>query len=99
MMMEIGMVPDGVSQALNYGIDEARFLAPGPSGKRIRTRAMLTSVEETPGGRFLLTVSCTVEIKGEVKPAVVADPLRLMIPAPQLGSAGPAPNPAREELA
>ena len=77
MTMEIGIVPDGVSQALNYGIDKARFLAPVRSGKRIRTRAVLASVERKPGGRVLLTVSCTVEIEGEDKPAVVADVLSL----------------------
>src|SRR2546425_9493439 len=32
MTMQIGMVPDGVSQALNYGIDKARFLAPCAPG-------------------------------------------------------------------
>jgi acyl dehydratase len=70
-----------VSQALNYGIDKARFLAPVRSGKRISTHAVLTSVEKKAGGRVLLTVSCTVEIEGEGKPAVVADLLSLMIPA------------------
>jgi acyl dehydratase len=81
MTMQIGMVPDGVSQALNYGIDKARFLAPVRSGKRIRTRAVLTSAQKKAGGKVLLTVSCTVEIDGEDKPAVVADLLSLMIPA------------------
>src|SRR2546429_6289177 len=83
MTMQIGMVPDGVSQALNYGIDKARFLAPVRSGKRIRAHAVLTSAEKKQGGRVLLTVSCTVEIEGEEKPAVVADLLSLMLPDPQ----------------
>jgi acyl dehydratase len=92
MTMEIGMVPDGVSQALNYGIDKARFLAPVRSGKRIRAHAVLTSVEKKPGGRVLLTVSCTVEIEGEAKPAVVADLLSLMIPDPSHTGAGSDPG-------
>src|SRR3546814_17674234 len=61
----IGMVPDGVSQALNYGINKARFLAPVRSGKRIRAHAVLASAEKKPGGRVLLTVTCPVEIAGE----------------------------------
>jgi acyl dehydratase len=92
MTMEIGMVPDGVSQALNYGIDKARFLAPVRSGKRIRAHAVLTSVEKKPGGRVLLTVSCTVEIEGEAKPAVVADLLSLMIPDSSHTGAGTDPG-------
>jgi len=91
MTMQLGMVPDGVSQALNYGIDKARFLAPVRTGKRIRTHAVLTSTEKKTGGRVLLTVSCTVEIEGEKKPAVVADLLSLMIPGPHSTGAGTAP--------
>jgi acetyl-CoA C-acetyltransferase len=92
MAREIGMVPDGVSQALNYGIDKARFLAPVRSGETIRTHAKLTSVEKKPAGRVLLTVSCTVEIEGEAKPAVVADLLSLMIPDPSHTGAGTDPG-------
>ena len=80
MTMQLGLVPDGVSQALNYGVDKARFLAPVRAGKRIRARAVLASAEKKSGGRVLLTVSCTVEIEGEEKPAVVADLLSLMLP-------------------
>jgi acyl dehydratase len=81
MTMQIGIVPDGVTQALNYGVDKARFVAPVRSGQRIRAHAVLAAVERKPGGRVLLTVSCTVEIEGEDKPAVVADLLSLMLPA------------------
>jgi acyl dehydratase len=82
MTIQIGIVPDGVSQALNYGIDNARFLSPVRSGKRIRAHAVLASAEKKAGGRILLTVSCTVEIEGEKKPAVVAHLLSMMIPGP-----------------
>lgn len=53
------------------------------SGKHIRAHAVLASAENKPGGGVLLTVSCTVEIEGEDKPAVVADLLSLMLPDPQ----------------
>jgi hypothetical protein len=43
---------------------------------------VLAAVEKKPGMRVLLTVSCTVEIEGEDKPAVVADLLSLMLPDP-----------------
>jgi acyl dehydratase len=81
MTMQIGIVPVGVSQALNYGVEKVRFLAPVLAGQRIRARAALASVEKKPGGRVLLTVSCTVEIDGGTKPALVAELLSLMLPA------------------
>src|SRR3989442_3567234 len=62
MTMQLGIVPGGVSQALNYGIDRGRFLAPVRSGRRIRANAVLTSAETKPGGRVLVTVSCTIDI-------------------------------------
>jgi acyl dehydratase len=91
------MVPGGGSQALNYGVDRARFLAPARCGKRVRTHAKLTSAEKKPGGRVLLTVSCTVEIEGEDKPAGVADLLSLMIPDPGRAGPGTAPNPGKDD--
>jgi len=39
MQMELGIVPEGVTQALNYGLDRVRFMAPVKAGARIRTRA------------------------------------------------------------
>ena len=76
-----------MSQALNYGIDKARFLAPVRSGKRIRAHTLLAAAEEKPGGRVLLTVSCRVEIEGEERPALVADLISLMLPG-QDGNGG-----------
>lgn len=58
---------------LNYGFDRVRFPAPVRSGKRIRARATLSSVDERGAGRLLLTLAVTIEIEGEPKPAVVAE--------------------------
>jgi hypothetical protein len=61
------------------------------SGKRIRAHAVLASTKKKPDGRVMLTVSCTVEIEGEEKPAVVADLLSLMLPARAEPARGTAP--------
>ena len=79
MVMQIGIVPPGVSQALNYGLDRVRFMAPVRSGKRVRGRVVLDSVEEQKGGRILLKVKSTMEIEGEDKPALVAEMLSMLI--------------------
>lgn len=72
MGAEAMMLPDGLTMALNYGFDRVRFLAPVRSGKRIRGRFTLDSVEEKAPGQWLLRHSVTVEIEAEDKPAVTA---------------------------
>jgi acyl dehydratase len=77
--MELGIIPEGVSQALNYGLDKVRFLAPVKSGARVRDRVMLLAVEPHGKGRILLKVRNTMEIEGESKPALIADALSLLV--------------------
>ena len=60
------------AMALNYGLDRVRFLAPVRSGKRVRGRFILDSVEEKAPGQVLMRHSVTVEIEGEEKPALTA---------------------------
>ena len=57
---------------------DVRFLAPVRSGKRIRGRFTLDSVDEKAPGQFLMRHRVTVEIEGEDKPALTALWLGLM---------------------
>jgi acyl dehydratase len=66
------LVPDGLKMAVNYGFDRVRFLAPVRSGKRVRGRFVLDSVEEKAPGQWLMRHKVTVEIEGEDKPALTA---------------------------
>jgi acyl dehydratase len=61
-----------VKQALNYGLEKVRFLAPLRAGKRVRNHIKLAAVEDKGGGRVLLTTENTIEIEGEEKPALIA---------------------------
>jgi acyl dehydratase len=81
MLQEVGIVPEGVSQVLNYGLDRVRFIAPVKAGARIRTRVVLLAAGPQVEGRFLLTFKNTVEIEGETKPALIAQTLALLFPA------------------
>jgi acyl dehydratase len=72
------LVPGGLKMAVNYGLDRVRFLAPVGSGKRVRGRFVLDSVEEKAPGQMLLHHTITVEIEGEEKPALTAVWLGLM---------------------
>jgi acyl dehydratase len=77
--MELGVIPEGVSEALNYGLDKVRFLAPVKSGSRVRDRVVLLAVEPHGKGRILLKIRNTMEIEGESKPALIADALSLLV--------------------
>src|SRR6476660_7165083 len=46
MAAEAMLIPDGVRMAVNYGFDRVRFLAPVRSGKRVRGRFTLDSIDE-----------------------------------------------------
>lgn len=79
LSMELGIIPAGVSQALNYGLDKVRFLAPVKSGSRVRDRVVLLAAEPQSKGRILLKFRNTIEIEGEAKPALIADALSLLV--------------------
>ncbi len=76
---ELGIIPASVSQALNYGLDRVRFLAPVKVGARIRDRVVLLAVEQQDKGRLLLKTRNTIEIEGETKPAMIAETLTLLL--------------------
>jgi acyl dehydratase len=78
MAAEATMLPEGLKMAVNYGLDRVRFLAPVRSGKRVRGRFVLDSVEEKAPGQLLMRHTVTVEIEGEEKPALTAQWLGLM---------------------
>lgn len=73
------LIPDNATMVVNYGLDRARFLTPVRSGKRVRGRFTLDSVDEKPSGQILLRHDVTVEIEGEDKPALSAQWLTLII--------------------
>ena len=79
MGAEAMLVPEGMKIAINYGLDRVRSLAPVRSGKRIRGRFTLDSVDEKGPGQVLLRHNVIVEIEGEEKPALSAVWLALMV--------------------
>ena len=58
---------------LNYGLNRVRFINPVRVGKRIRVRSKLISLEEVQPNVIQQVSEITVEIEGEVKPAMVAE--------------------------
>jgi acyl dehydratase len=65
--------------SINYGLNKVRFINPVPVNSRIRSRVILTDVEEKSPGRILLTYTHTIEIQGQDKPACVAELIGLLV--------------------
>ena len=65
--------PEGVKMGVNYGGNKVRFLAPVRSGKRVRGHFKLLELEEKRPGQWQQTLEFSVEIKGEDKPALIAE--------------------------
>src|SRR5258708_27437660 len=76
---EVVVKPSGINQALNYGLDRVRFIAPVKAGARVRNRIKLLAAEDKGSGRTLLTTENTIEIEGEAKPALIATALVMAI--------------------
>lgn len=51
----------GVAEQVNYGFDRIRFLAPVPSGSRIRARFALEAATPRGPGQVLLRLGVTIE--------------------------------------
>ncbi|MGC5248352.1 MaoC family dehydratase [Gordonia sp. DT219] len=69
---------EGPKLVINYGLNKVRFPHPVPVGSRIRSNAVITSVEEGPKG-VTMVVRNTVEIEGVDKPACVAENVRVLV--------------------
>jgi acyl dehydratase len=66
------LFPPSAGALVNYGVDRVRFPAPVPSGRRVRGRFRVLSVDEgTTGERA--KIEATVECDGVDKPVCVAE--------------------------
>jgi acyl dehydratase len=79
MGAEAMLFPDSSKMVINYGVDRVRFLAPVPSGARVRGRFHLDAVDERAAGELLLRHNVAVEIEASDKPALIADWLALIL--------------------
>jgi acyl dehydratase len=64
------------SRGVNYGSNKVRFITPVQAGARVRLRQRIANVEEIRGG-VRVTSEMTVEIEGQLKPALVAETMGL----------------------
>ncbi len=76
MLYEV--LPASGTMAVNYGTNRVRFLAPVPSGSRVRGRFRVVEVDDVPLGRRA-RIEATVECEGIDKPVCVAELLVLSV--------------------
>lgn len=78
LQFKLGLLPKGVLQATNYGLNKVRFVEPVPVGSRLRLRVVFIFADDKGFGRILLTTKNTMEIEGKDRPAFVADALAML---------------------
>jgi acyl dehydratase len=71
-------LPEGLKMGVNYGLNKVRFISPVPVGSRVRSRMVISAIEEKEPGRILLITTHTIEIQGQDKPACIAEALALL---------------------
>jgi acyl dehydratase len=71
-MVRSSMSFANMRMAINYGVNRVRFIAPVPSGSRVRGRISPLSIEEIGGG-VQVVWSIVVEREGGDKPCCVAE--------------------------
>ena len=67
----------GLKRTLNYGANRIRYLAPVPSGSRLRGRLRIADAEDVPPDGLRVTYGLTIEIEGGTRPACVAELIAL----------------------
>lgn len=78
LVMEAGVVPPGVGQVINAGVNNVRFKTPVKAGQRVRARFVLKSAEAKGDARRLLVLASTLEVEDAAEPALSAE-LAIMI--------------------
>lgn len=63
----------GTTMGVNYGFDRVRFISPVPVGSRVRAHFTLADFKDIRACEIQTTMSVSVEIEGQDKPALVAE--------------------------
>ena len=72
-MLEEAFLIKSVKMGLNYGLNKVRFPNPVPVNSELRMVSKVKEIEEIANNGIKVTFSCIIEIKGQEKPACVAE--------------------------
>ena len=62
-----------VKMGLNYGLNKVRFPNPVPVNSELRMHTVVKEIEDLANNGIKVTFLCSIEIKGQEKPACVAE--------------------------
>jgi acyl dehydratase len=79
LLESVPLTPEGVVMGVNYGLNRVRFPSPVKTGSDIRVVATLKEVTSPSPDRVVLTTEVVVQVKGESKPALVAESLAMLV--------------------
>jgi len=79
LAQSIAVLPEGLQMGINYGLNKVRFLAPVKVDSEVRAGVRLHDVSERSAGHFLARSEITIEIRGEERPALIAESLVLYV--------------------
>ena len=71
----------GLTTVINYGLNRVRFLQPVKVDSEIRASIKILEVRRKGRTRVLMTSEVTIEIRGEKRPALLAEALILFVMA------------------
>ena len=72
-MLEETFTIKSVKMGLNYGLNKVRFPNPVPVNSKLRMLSSVKDIEPLANNGIKITFLCTIEIKGQEKPACVAE--------------------------
>ncbi len=72
-MLEEAFSIKSVKMGLNYGLNKVRFPNPVPVNSQLRMHTSIKEIEDIANNGIKITFSCKIEIKGQEKPACVAE--------------------------
>lgn len=72
-MLEEMFVVKSVKMGLNYGLNKVRFPSPVPVNSELRMHSEVKEIETLSNNGIKVTFNCLIEIKGQEKPACVAE--------------------------
>ena len=72
-MLEDAFEIKSIKMGLNYGLNKVRFPNAVPVNSELRMKSTVKQIENLGDNGIKVTVSCTIEIKGQEKPACVAE--------------------------
>lgn len=72
-MLEEAFTIKSIKMGLNYGLNKVRFPNPVPVNSELRMLSSVKSIEDLSNNGIKVTFNCIIEIKGQEKPACVAE--------------------------